>query len=203
MEAIARPPAIHSYAGQGTDRSFYLPRRPEEHYQANAVVHWTMPMARRSTGWLNEIFHARFREIMLHAAAREGLFCPTYCLMPDHLHLVWMGLRRDSDQRNGVKFLREQLHPLLAPHRFQHQAHDHVLREEERRRSALARVCFYVLDNARRSGLVAEAGDWPYIGAVVPGYPALHPLAENFWPRFWKLYQAALSPAAAEIKRPT
>jgi hypothetical protein len=140
--------------GQGTNREFYLPRLPREYYQGDAVVHWTLPMALRATGWLDELFHARFREIMLHAAAREGLFCPTYCLMPDHLHLVWMGLRRDSDQRNGMKFLRDHLGRALRPRRFQHQAHDHVLREEERQRRAFAKVCFYVIDNARVAGLV-------------------------------------------------
>ena len=38
-------------------------------------------------------------------AAREGLACPIYCLMPDHLH-TWfeMGLRRNSDQLNGMAF---------------------------------------------------------------------------------------------------
>jgi hypothetical protein len=79
-----------------------------------------MPIALRGAGWLNEAFHAQFREMMLHAATREGLFCPVYCLMPDHRHLVWMGLRRNSDQRNGIKFLREYLGPALRPHRFQH-----------------------------------------------------------------------------------
>jgi len=39
-----------------------------------------MPIAMRGAGWLNDAFHAHFREVMLHAAAREGLFCPTYCL---------------------------------------------------------------------------------------------------------------------------
>ena len=33
--------------------------------------------------------------------------------------------------------------------------------------------------------------EWPYCGAVIPGYPALHPLAEDYWERFWKLYVAA------------
>jgi hypothetical protein len=37
-----------------------------------------------------------------------------------------------------MKFLREHLGPALCPHRFQHQAHDHVLREEERTRGAFA-----------------------------------------------------------------
>jgi len=61
----------HRLDGQGTDRSFYLPRLPREHYQGDAVVHWTMPIAERGTGWLNESFHARFREMMLHSAARD------------------------------------------------------------------------------------------------------------------------------------
>ena len=190
------------FLGQGTNRSFCLPRLPREYYQGDAVVHWTMPIALRGTGWLNELFHARFREILLHAAAREGLFCPTYCLMPDHIHLVWMGLRRDTDQRNGMKFLREHVGKLLRPHRFQHQPHDHVLREEERKREAFRKVCFYVIDDARIAELVKHPKDWPFAGAVVPGYPELHPLEEDFWPLFWKLYLAARAPDAGAIKRP-
>ena len=91
-----------------------LPRLPREHYQGDAFVHWTLSIQDRATGWLTEGFHARFRECMLHAAAREGLFCPAYCLMPDHLHVVWMGLRRDSDQRNGMAFVRTYLEPALS-----------------------------------------------------------------------------------------
>ena len=198
-----KPAAMPSgYSGQGTDRSFYLPRLERENYQGGGVIHWTMPIALRGAGWLNERFHLQFREIMLHAAAREGLFCPTYCLMPDHIHLLWMGLRRDSDQRNGMKFLREHLAPALRPHRFQHQAHDHVLREEERKRDAFARICFYILANPMRAKLITESGTWPYCGAVVPGYPKLHPLEEDFWPLFWKLYLAARSPDSGNINKP-
>jgi len=175
---------------------------PREYYQGDAVVHWTLSVAGRGTGWLNEIFHARFREIMLHAAAREGLSCPTYCLMPNHIHFVWMGLRRDSDQKNGMKFLREYLGLALRPHRFQHQAHDHVLREEQRKRSAFARICFYVMDNACKEELVEHPKEWPFYGAVVPGYPALHPLEEDFWPLFWKLLIATRAPDAGKINRP-
>ncbi len=144
--------------GQGTNRSFYLPRLPREYYQGDAVVHWTMAVAMRGTGWLNDLFHARFREVMLHAAARESLFCPTYCLMPDHIHLVWMGLRRETDQRNGMKFLREHVGKLLRPHRFQHQPHDHVLREEQRRKQAFSKVFFYVPGQrpCRRTGEASE-----------------------------------------------
>lgn len=161
-----------------------------------------MPIAMRATGWLSDSFHAAFREIMLHAATREGLFCPVYCLMPDHIHLAWMGMRRDTDQRNGMKFLRAQLGPHLHPHRFQHQSRDHVLRSEQRKRDAFWKVCFYIADNPRRKELVKHPDEWKFCGAVIPGYPALHPLEEDFWPKFWKLYFAALDPDAGKITRP-
>ncbi|MEO8428378.1 MAG: hypothetical protein ABI651_14805 [Verrucomicrobiota bacterium] len=184
------------------NRRFYLPRLPREYYQGDAVVHWSLPVSHRRQGWLDDQFHGVFRELRLHAAAREGLFCPAYCLMPEHLRLVWMGLRLDSDQRNGMAFLRTHLKPHLAQQRFQHQAHDHVLKEDERQRNAFARVCHYILENPPRAGLVNHRGVWPFSGAVVPGYPALHPSEDNFWPKFWKRYAAAKHSDAGNILRP-
>jgi REP element-mobilizing transposase RayT len=186
----------------GKPRTFYLPRLNREFYQGDAVVHWTLTVFDRKTGWLNDSFHLRFRELMLHAAAREGLFCPAYCLMPDHIHLMWMGLRRDSDQKNGMSFLRTHLEPLLSPHQFQPQPHDNVLREEERKRNAFAKICFYILANPVRAELINEPETWPFYGAIVPGYPKLHPLDEDFWPKFWKLYLAARAPDAGNRKLP-
>lgn len=202
MNPSDEPETESPLSGSGTNRNFYLQRLPREYYQADSVVHWTMPINMRGTGWLNEAFHAHFREIMLHAAARENLFCPTYCLMPDHIHLVWMGMQRDTDQKNGMKFLREHLAPKLQPHRFQHQAHDHVLRAEQRRRNVFARICFYVIDNARKDGLVGHPEGWQFFGAIIPGYPTMHPLKDDFWPKFWKLYTAELAPDAGNITRP-
>jgi hypothetical protein len=202
MERSENPGQPNHLHGQGVNRPFHLPRLPREYYQGDAVVHWTLPIAMRRTGWLTENFHSRFREIMLHAAAREGLFCPVYCLMPEHLHLVWMGLRLDTDQRNGMKFLREQLGPALRPHRFQHLPHDHVLREHERKRNAFASVCHYILENPFKAELIPRGENWPFCGAVVPGYPTLHPLREDFWPKFWKLYVAQRAPDAGQIKKP-
>jgi putative transposase len=185
-----------------TFRPGHLPRLPREYCQGDAMVHWTRSMFDRATGWLADRFHARFRELMLHAAAREGLCCPTYCLMPDHLHLVWMGLRRDSDQLNGMAFLRTHLEPALAPAKFQPQAHDNVLRQPEREHDAFAKVCFYVLANPVKAGLVMRAEDWDFSGSVIPGYPTLHPLKSDFWEKLWRLYAQALHPDAGLIKRP-
>ncbi|MBM4081867.1 MAG: hypothetical protein FJ278_19330 [Planctomycetes bacterium] len=166
-----------------------LPRLSPDRYQGHAVVFWTLTLEERSRGWLTAPFHAAFREMMLHAAGREHLFCPTYCLMPDHLHLVWMGLRSESDLRNAMKFLRTHLEPALGDGRqWQHQPHDHVLRAEERQRDAFAKICGYILGNPVRAGLVEREPQWSYLGAVVPGYPTLHPLDGGFWELFWRLY---------------
>ena len=175
--------------------SHYLPRLKPIFYQADAVVFWTLPVSRRQQGWLTDPFHAAFRELMLHAAAREGLLCPAYCLMPDHLHLVWMGIRRQADQRHGMRFLRAQLGPFLRPAKFQHQPHDHVLTAKERQRHLFSVACAdYVLLNPLRAGLVKTPAAWPYLGAVVPGYPRLEPFAAGYWPWFWKHYVAVREP---------
>jgi REP element-mobilizing transposase RayT len=184
----------------GKPRTFYLPRLSPEFYRGDAVVHWTLTIFDRKTGWLTDFLHLKFRELLLHAAAREGLFCPAYCLMPDHVHLLWMGLRHDTDQKNGMSFLRTHLEPLLSPHKFQPQAHDHVLSGEERKRGAFAKICFYILANPIRAGLIKEPERWPFCGAVIPGYPRLHPLEEDFWPKFWKFYMAARLPDAGGRK---
>jgi REP element-mobilizing transposase RayT len=156
----------------------------------------------RGTGWLSRSFHSGFRELLLHVAAREGLFCPAYCLMPDHIHLLWLGLRRDTDQRNGMSFLRTHLEPWLAPDKFQPQAHDHVLRDEERKHGAFMKICFYILANPVRAGLVKETEIWPHAGAIIPGYPKLHPGQYDFWPKFWELFHQQRQPDAGERKLP-
>jgi putative transposase len=184
------------------NRSFYLPRLSREYYQGDAVVHWTLTVFDRRRGWLNESFHARFRELVLHAAAREGIVCPIYCLMPDHLHLVWMGTRLETDQLNGMSFLRAQLEPALHPAKFQPQAQDSVLREQSRKRNAFAKVCEYIALNPARAELIKETEPWPFIGCVVPGYPKLNPVAGEFWPVFWRIFAKLRQPDAGNIQRP-
>jgi len=184
------------------NRAFSLPRLPREYYQGDAVVFWTLTTFDRAKGWLTPSFHQRFQNLMLHAAAREGLICPMYCLMPDHIHLIWMGLRLDSDQINGMAFLRTYLEPELVPAKFQPQPQDRVLREEERKRNAFAKVCFYVSANPVRAKLITETDAWPFTGCIVPGYPKLNLIEDDFWPRFWRIFGKLRQPDAGNIMRP-
>ena len=185
------------------NRAFSLPRLSREFYQADAVVFWTLTIFDKARGWLTPYFHQKFRELMLHSAARGGLLCPIYCLMPDHIHLVWMGLRCDSDQLKGMAFLRTYLEPELASAKFQPQAHDEVLREENRKRNAFTKVCFYIANNPVRARLIQETEIWPFTGCVIPGYPRLNLLEDHFRPKFWRIHEKLRQSDARNIQRPS
>ena len=170
----------------------YLRRLPPEHYRGQAHVHWSMTMEDRKTGWLIPAFHSQFREILTHTMFRYGLCCPIYCCMPDHIHLLWIGITNAADQRNAAKYLRKQLNPILEKlgARFQLQPYDHVLLEEERERNAFENVAEYIARNPERKGLVGpdRFRDYPFTGCLMPGYPELWLWQDDYWDRFWRVY---------------
>jgi REP element-mobilizing transposase RayT len=134
----------------------HLPRLSPEHYRGRTIVHWTLTIERRAKGWLTPDFHLRWQLALLHACTRYDLLCPAYVLMPDHVHLLWIGLNeRGSDQRIAAEFLRKNLRPHLAPADWQQQAHDHVLREAEREHDTFRTIASYIFDNPVRAGLIS------------------------------------------------
>jgi hypothetical protein len=107
--------------------------------------------------------------------------------------MLWVGILDGSDQRNAVKFFRTQLNPVLEKlgARFQQQPYDHVLREEERERSAFENVVEYIARNPERAKLVPadKFREYKYTGCLVPGYPDLNPWQNDYWELFWRVYQ--------------
>jgi len=166
----------------------HLKRLPPEYYRSNAIVHWSVTVADRKEGWLNGLFYYRVREILTHTAFRYGVACPMFCLMPDHFHMLWMGLLDESDQLLGMKHftktLKESLHRI--GYDLQDQAFDHVLKEEEKTDAAFHNVCDYNARNPERAGLVEhdEYRAYKYTGCLVPGYPQLRPSDDGFWDEF-------------------
>jgi len=114
--------------------------------------------------------------------------------MPDHWHIAWIGLAETSDQLLATKFLREHLALSLTPLHLQSQAHDHVLRDEERKRGAFQSACHYIFDNPLRAGLVTDWKSWPHLGAMMAGYPTLDPRTTGHWERFWKIHAKFVAP---------
>jgi putative transposase len=170
----------------------YLRRLPSAHYRGRAYVHWSMTIEERKKGWLTPTLYFKFREILTHTAFRYGLACPMYCCMPDHLHLLWVGIVETCDQRNAAQFFRRQLNLPLSKVgvALQKQPFDHVLREGERQEGAFQVVAEYIARNPERAGLVPPDGfrQYRYTGCLVPGYPDLSPWQRDYWDRFWRLY---------------
>ena len=167
----------------------HLPRLAPEFYRGRAFVHWTLNIDDRATGWLTPEFHHAWLLTLLHASARFNLVCPAYVLMPDHIHLLWIGHdEQGSDQRVAIEFLRKHLRPHLAPAAWQRQTYDHALTEAERERGAFRTCAHYIFENPVRAELVSTWQDYVYLGCCLPGYPEFDPRETEYWDRFWRCY---------------
>lgn len=170
----------------------HLPRLEQHAYRGQAYVHWTMTIKDRRTGWLIPAFYYKFRELLTHAAFRYAFVCPIYCLMPDHLHMIWIGIDHCSDQLKASRNFRKQIGFPLAKlgYEFQHQPHDHVLQDDEQKEIAFQSIVEYIARNPERKRLVPVDGyrDYKYTGCLIPGYPELEIWQQDFWPRFWRTY---------------
>lgn len=161
------------------------------------MVHWTMTVDDRAVGWLTPLFHAQFREALLHVGIRGKLLCPAYCLMPDHLHLLWIGVGEEADQCESIRLLRRMTSVMLAPKTWQRQAYDHVLKSEERERGCFQTVVQYILENPERRELAENWEEYPFLGAMVPGAPDVDPRRRDFWDVFWLIYNRQADGAEA------
>jgi putative transposase len=166
----------------------HLKRLSAGHYRGEAIVHWGLTIRERRVGWLTPLFFYRFRELLTHTMFRYQLACPIFCLMPDHFHMLWMGLSSESDQLSAMKHFRKTTNESLRRIGFelQDQAYDHVLRGDERKEHGFREVFDYIARNPERANLVAtgEFACYKYTGCLVPGYPELRPFQPNFWDAF-------------------
>ena len=167
----------------------HLSRLAPGFYRGHAFVHWTLTIANRATGWLSPSFHHAWELMLLHTCARYDLVCPAYVLMPDHIHLVLLGLNEiGSDQRVAVEFFRKHLRPTLAPADWQRQTHDNVLRGSDRERGAFTALAHYLFDNAVRAELTTDWRDYPFTGCCIAGYPDVDVRKDDYWDLFWRIY---------------
>ncbi len=166
----------------------HLQRLSPEHYQGDAIVHWSLTILDRKQGWLSPVFYYRFRELLTHSSFRYGFDCPIFCLMPDHFHMLWMGLSETCDQLLAMKHFRKTTNESLGrlSYELQDQAYDHVLCDHEKRGSGFREVVEYIARNPERANLIqpGEFASYKFSGCVIPGYPELRPFESEFWEKF-------------------
>ena len=116
----------------------------------------------------NDFTHQIFRNFCQQARSR-GVLVGRYVLMPDHLHLfvcippgaVGLSPWMKSLKNTLSKHWRDQ--KIESPH-WQKGFFDHLIRSDE----SHAEKWKYVKDNPVRAGLVEQADDWSYAGAIQP-----------------------------------
>ena len=167
-----------------------LSRLTPEYYCGFAWIHWTMTTAERNTGWLTPTFYYKFRELLTHVAFRGQLACPIFCLMPDHIHLLWCGITEESDQRVAMKHLRQTTNECLKRigYEFQRQPFDHVLKNEELDDSAIESLVDYLARNPERKQLVPvdKFAQYPFTSCLIPGYPGIRLFEPDSWEVIWR-----------------
>ena len=178
------------------DLDSYLKRLPRANYRGTAYIHWSLAIQDRRTGWLKPNFYYKFRELLAHTMFRYGVTCPIFCCMPDHIHLMWIGLFDGTDQLNAMRYFRKQVNSVLNKVGFelQGQSYDNILREDERERGAFEDVCEYIARNPERQRLVLvdEFRQYAYTNCLIPGAPEVSFADAQFWETFWRIYSAVL-----------
>src|SRR3954468_11543274 len=105
-------------------------------------------------------------DAFVEAAKEHAVTIVTWCVMPDHLHLLLDGDHDGADarafmnlakQRSGFQFKQRYGRRLWQEGYF-----DHILRDEERTED----VVFYIIANPIRKGLVENVLEYPYWGSM-------------------------------------
>jgi putative transposase len=167
-----------------------LKRLSPEFYRGEAWVHWILTIEDRRTGWLSARLLYRFRELLTHSTFRYQIACPIYCLMPDHIHMLWAGLASKSDQLTGMKHFRKNMNDSLkrVGFKFQRQPYDHVLKDEEIERNAIEEVAEYIARNPERKGILSidAFASYGYTGCLLPGAPLIKLFGDDRWEEVWQ-----------------
>ena len=87
--------------------------------------------------------------------------------MPDHLHLLIEGKEENADFRGFISMLKQKTNfyfkKIEGNPLWQKDYYEHILRENE----DTIQVIKYILNNPVRKRIVAEYGDYPFLGSLV------------------------------------
>lgn len=154
--------AIHNAAGPADERATAAYRLQRAHFGR-----FDRRLDRQAYGpdWLHHPAVAELVERELFLLEETGALILSYCIMPNHVHLV-MRLPETTSHPCARLMQRLKGRTALAANRllgrrgafWQHESYDHLVRDSEE----LARINSYVVLNPVKAGLVAEWEQWPH-----------------------------------------
>ena len=153
-------------------------RLPDAAYHGRKCVSCTACEAMRQPRLADETIFAMVRAALAEAAERFGCTVPILCLMPDHLHVLILGLSDESRPRLAMNRFKQKSGEWLAANRpdlaWQGDFYDRIVRQKE----GYEKVARYIALNPVRAGLAKDVYGWPYTDAI--GY-ALREIIEDAW----------------------
>ena len=160
-------------------------RLPAENYIGRRRFFITLCCARKRKFFAQGSFARRIIEILRATAIQHKMAVYTYCLMPDHLHALVIGLDPSSNlqifvmdfKRNATVEFQSSNSSSLWQKKF----YDCILRSND----SNDRVAAYIWMNPVRKGLCARPQDYRYSGSFASDWkPALD--LTNPWIPSWK-----------------
>ena len=105
---------------------------------------------------------SHLNNLLLETAKSEGFDVLVYCFMPDHLHLLVMGMDDKSNLKRFISLFKQKSGYWFKKNYSENLWHisyyDHVLRKEE----SIEGVARYILENPVRKGLVSDYKEYPF-----------------------------------------
>jgi putative transposase len=160
--------------------------------------HWyfvTICCAERRHIFADSARALRLIEHLGDEAASHQFAVRAYCVMPDHLHALVLGLGPTSDMLALVKMLKQktayEFQRAFPRPLWQKKFYDHILRPND----SPAGVAAYIWMNPVRKGFCASPLDYPFSGSFALDWRKIISLVE-LWIPPWKTKSADLKVAA-------
>jgi len=140
-------------------------RLPRDRYRGRVSAAFTLCLQDHRTLFVEPSIVRCFADF-LRKVAENGIFNVVFCFMPDHCHLISMGIGDDSDLILGVEEFKQLTGHWLSTNypefKWEKSFYDRIIRNTEE----LAATVRYVLDNPVRGGLVSNWYEYPYSGSI-------------------------------------
>lgn len=161
-------------------------RLAREHYRGENRYFITICCQHRHRAFLDRDFTEHAIEMLRETAASYDFAIHSYCFMPDHMHVLAMGLTPSCDLLNFILSFKRGTTAAFGKRNapcilWQKKFYDHILRG----RDDPERVAAYIWMNPVRRGLCQSAQEYPFSGSFTLAWGNFQQPAEPWLPS-WK-----------------